>query len=168
MSRQKLVEMIWYHKERTQEELVPPLGFDISSLKKIVQDDLYPCYFAAFQAGDSQLFFRQSEEEWRDFFDTLGFDQAQDEPGTVMLLKAGQIVGFTLVVPYGETNCHISCMCVHPNFQRQGLGSFMLNHAKVKAISQGYKSITLWTEPKMGAFRLYHQHGFKITEEKEL
>ena len=168
MPKVKLVEMMCHLAEQPQQEIILPAGFEIKSLADINQDDLYPCYCAAFQAGDSQLFIDQSQVERREFFDTLGFDQARNEPGSSMILKDNQIVGFTYVIPYGKANCHISCMCVHPNFQRQGLGSLMLNHVKARGTSQGYQTITLWTERTMGAFQLYDQHSFKITEEKEL
>jgi len=85
-----------------------------------------------------------------------------------MILNDEKIAGFTFLVPYGEINRHISCMCVHPSFQRQGLGAYMLNHAQRETATCGYQSITLWTEAAMGAYQLYIQHGFKITEEKEL
>jgi len=168
MTKTKIVEMFCYLINQPQKEIVCPTGFTARSLKNAREEDLYPCYLAAFQAGDSQLFMQQSEVEQHEFYETLAFDQAQNEPGSSMMLKECQIVGFTYVVPYGETNQHISCMCVHPTCQRQGIGSYMLNHLKAKAALQGYQSITLWTEVNMGAFELYCKHGFKITEEKEL
>jgi ribosomal protein S18 acetylase RimI-like enzyme len=153
--------MIYDLTEQAQIEGNLPEGFESKSLEDAKEDELYSCYYAAFLADDSQLFLEQSETERREFFDTLGFAQACNEPGSSMVLKDDQTVGFTYVVPYGETNCHISCMCVHPNCQRQGLGSFMLYFAKREAASQGYKTITIWTEPDMGAFQLYCKNGFK-------
>ena len=172
MKKTKLVEMICdlaiEPADPCREEAALPEGFTTRSLKNIREDDLYPCYLAAFQAGDSQLFMKQSGIEQHEFYQTLAFNQARNEPGSSMILQAGQIVGFTYVLPYGESNCHISCMCVHPDFQRQGLGSFMLNYAKKEAALGGHRTITLWTERHMGAFELYRKHSFKITEEKEL
>jgi GNAT superfamily N-acetyltransferase len=77
-------------------------------------------------------------------------------------------VDFTFMVPYGETNQHNSCMCVHPMWQQKGLGTYILNHAQRSAAVEGYQPMTLWTKVEMGAYQLYFQHGFKITEEKEL
>jgi ribosomal protein S18 acetylase RimI-like enzyme len=172
MNKTKIVEMVCNlatePADQYRKEIALPEGFTTRSLKKVSEDDLYPCYLAAFQAGDSQLFLKQSEIEQREFYETLAFDQARTEPGTSMILQGDRIVGFTYVVPYGESNRHISCMCVHPDCQRQGLGSFMLNYAKKEAALGGYQTITLWTEMDMGAFELYRKHGFEITEEKEL
>jgi ribosomal protein S18 acetylase RimI-like enzyme len=65
--------------------------------------------------------------------------------------------------PYGEGNCHISCMCVHPDFQRKGLGKLLLRLIMNEAAQGGHKTITLGTNTNMAAFRLYQQHGFKVT-----
>jgi ribosomal protein S18 acetylase RimI-like enzyme len=164
----KLVEMICGLSDQTQNDIELPAGFNVNALIHVQEDELYPCYLAAFRAGDSKLFFKQGQTKQREFFETLAFDQARNEPGSLVIMKEDQIIGFTYLVPYGETNRHISCMCVHPDFQRQGLGSFMLEYAKNEAYSQGYRSITLWTEAAMGAFELYRKHGFMITEEKAL
>jgi len=164
----KIVEMTCTLAEHTRREIVCPAGFTAKSLENSREDDLYPCYLAAFQGGDSKLFMQQREGEQREFYETLAFEQARNDSCSSMILKDEQIVGFTYVLPYGEKNQHISCMCVHPSFQRQGLGAYMLNHAQSAAALQGLQSMTLWTEVEMGAYQLYIKHGFKITEEKEL
>ena len=168
MAKIKLVEMRCDITAQSQKEVTPPEGFTAKALDDTRADDLYPCYLAAFKAGDSKLFAEQSEAARHEFYQTLAFEQARNEPGSSMVLKGDQIVGFTIVVPDGERNQHISCMCVHPQFQHQGLGAFMLRHAKVQAGAQGQESMTLWTEIELGAFELYRKHGFKITEGKEL
>ena len=168
MSKVKLVEMRCDLTARSQKEVTLPDGYTAKTLDDISEDDLYPCYLAAFEAGDSELFPQQSVGERREFYETLAFEQARKEPGSSLILKGGHIAGFTFLVPYGETNRHISCMCVHPRFQRRGLGAYMLHHAQCEAVAQGHQSITLWTEVAMGAYQLYTRYGFKITEEKEL
>jgi ribosomal protein S18 acetylase RimI-like enzyme len=162
MAENKYVEMICHLKETRLKDIPLPEAYEIRSLKDIHPDDIYPCYLAAFQAGDHPFFQQQYDAEKRDFFDSLGFDQAKNMPESSLILKYNQIAGFTLIVPYGETNCHISCMCVHPDDQQQGLGAFMLKQAINTATLQGYKTITLWTETAMGAFQLYLKHGFEI------
>jgi GNAT superfamily N-acetyltransferase len=162
MVKNKYVEMVCHLAKIRSKDISLPEGFKIESLKDVLSDDLYPCYLGAFQAGDSPFFHQQDDAEKRDFFDSLGFDQAKNMPESSLILKHNQIVGFTFIVPYGETNCHISCMCVHPDDQRQGLGAFMLKQAINTATSQGHKTITLWTETAMGAFQLYLKHGFEV------
>jgi len=149
----KIVEMTCTLAEHTRREIVCPAGFTAKSLENSREDDLYPCYLAAFQGGDSKLFMQQREGEQREFYETLAFEQARNDSCSSMILKDEQIVGFTYVLPYGEKNQHISCMW---------------NHAQSAAALQGLQSMTLWTEVEMGAYQLYIKHGFKITEEKEL
>ena len=168
MPKIKLVEMVYHLTEEPQPQMQFPDDYEIRALSNIHQDRLYPCYSAAFQTGDSQLFMEQNPAERREFFNTLGFDQARCEPGSSMILKDTQIVGFTFVLPYGETNCHISCMVVHPDCQRQGLGAFMVAYAKEKAAAQGYRSITLGTDTSMAAFQLYRRCGFEIQGQSHL
>jgi ribosomal protein S18 acetylase RimI-like enzyme len=166
MSKIKLVEMCCDLTVQSNREVTLPIGYTVETLENIREQDLYPCYLAAFQAGDSQFFMGQSPGERREFYGTLAFEQARKELGSSMILKDEGIAGFTFLVPYGQSNRHISCMCVHPSFQRQGLGAFMLEYAKKMAGQQDHQSITLWTEADMGAFKLYRQHGFMTTEEK--
>jgi ribosomal protein S18 acetylase RimI-like enzyme len=53
-------------------------------------------------------------------------------------------------------------MVVHPDYQRQGLGAFMVQYVKVKTAEQGCRSITLGTDTSMSAFQLYRKYGFEI------
>jgi ribosomal protein S18 acetylase RimI-like enzyme len=143
-----------------------PPGYEVRPLTEAHEADLYQCYYAAFQNGDAQFFFHQPEDKRRYYFDSLCLEDARVEPGSLIICKNEAVVGFTFVLPYGETNRHISCMCVHPDHQRQGLGEFMLHHALQAVGTQGYKSITLGTERSMGAFQLYRKYGFKILEDE--
>jgi ribosomal protein S18 acetylase RimI-like enzyme len=164
MSEIEYVEMICYLEGLNINNVMFPEGFEAQSLIDAKEDDLYRCYYLAFQAGDAQFFFDQNEDERREYFDTLGLDKARNEPGSVLILKDGAIVGFTYVLPYGEGNRHISCMCVLPEYQRQGFGTFMLRFALEKVANAGHKSITLGTDTAMGAFQLYRMNNFKVME----
>jgi ribosomal protein S18 acetylase RimI-like enzyme len=162
--KEKYVEMVCHLSEQTIGAVAPPTGFEVKPLSTAPVDDLYPCYYAAFEAGDARFFFEQSEEERREYFDTLGLERALNEPASVVLVKGQRIAGFTCVLPYGEGNRHISCMCVHPDFQRKGLGKFLLRLV-VNAVAQGgHETITLGTSTGMGAFHLYRKHGFEVME----
>jgi ribosomal protein S18 acetylase RimI-like enzyme len=165
MPESKYVEMICRLAERPQVEIVLPQGFQVASLKDADEDALYRCYYAALEAGDARFFHHQSKAERREYFDTLRLEEARNESGSSVILKDGDIVGFTYVIPYGKGNCHISCMCVHPDHWRQGLGTFMLLHAMKNVAAQGYRSITLGTGTTMGAFQLYRRYGFEAIEE---
>jgi ribosomal protein S18 acetylase RimI-like enzyme len=160
----KYVEMVCRLSEQSVVEAAPLVGLQVRHLSQIDDGDLYPCYYAAFQAGDAQFFFEQGEKERREYFDTLGLETALKESASVALVQGRRLVGFVYVLPYGEGNCHISCMCVHPDWQRRGLGKLLLRLAMDKAAQDGYRTMSLGTSISMGAFQLYRQHGFEIKE----
>ena len=134
-----------------------PSGIDIVPLGEIDIDDLYTEYTRAFAAGDAAFFFTQSEAERRDYFDTLGLEQAVDDPASHARLDGDELVGFTYVLPYGDANRHISCMVVRPELQDQGLGKLMLATAQRRAAFDGAKTMTLGTETAMRAYHLYRK-----------
>lgn len=164
MQEHQYVEMICRLADQPKLENTILKGFEVKSLKSASEVGLYECYYAAFQAGDAQFFFDQSEMERREFFGTLCLEDAKEEHASVLIAKSEIIVGFTYAIPYGDSNLHISCMVVHPDYQYQGLGKFMVRYAIEKAAAQGCRSITLGTDTNMGAFQLYHKHGFIVKE----
>ncbi|CAI9397950.1 MULTISPECIES: GNAT family N-acetyltransferase [Citrobacter] len=80
-----------------------------------------------------------------------------------LLLKAslaeGRIVGSVRGHVVGNT-CHVGRLIVHPNFQRRGIGSDLLN-----ALERQFPDITrfeLFTGHKSaGNLRLYRRHGYQ-------
>lgn len=141
--------------------VVPP-DLIVRPLAEAGVEEIYRCYVAAFSVGDAQFFYSQNETEKRAFFDTLGRERALPEAASHILRQGSRLVGFAYVLPYGEGNCHISCMCVHPDFQGQGLGKLSLQIIQKRAAAQGYKTITLGTETEMRAFQLYRKYGFVV------
>jgi ribosomal protein S18 acetylase RimI-like enzyme len=80
---------------------------------------------------------------------------AREEPASSVLLSGEKVVGFTYVLPHGEGNNHISCMCVHPGCQGIGLGKLMLRNAITRSLERGTRTMTLGTEREMRAYNLY-------------
>ncbi len=155
------VEMICELEEHKDVDEAPE-GIEVVPLGSVPVDDLYVEYVRAFSAGDAEFFFAQSDEESRDYFDTLGLEQAVDDPASHALVDGGELVGFTYVLPYGERNRHISCMVIRPERQDQGLGKLMLSIAQNRAAADGARTMTLGTEAAMRAFHLYRKHGFSV------
>ncbi len=156
------VEMVCHLAQQSLPEIIVPTGLTVKPLREADVAALYQCYTAAFSAGDAQFFFEQSEAERRDFFDTLGREASLGEAASLILLEDERLIGFSYVLPYGMENCHISCMCIVPDWQSKGLGKLLLYLIMNKAIEAGYKTVTLGTETEMRAFQLYHKHGFEI------
>ena len=158
------VEMVCDLAQLPVSEVIVPPGLTVKPLTAADVEAIYRCYVAAFSAGDAQFFFSQNETEKRDFFDTLGREKAIHENASHILTQGLRLVGFAYVLPYGEGNSHISCMCVHPDFQGQGLGRLILQIIQKRVAAQGHKTITLGTETGMRAFQLYQKYGFVIVD----
>ena len=140
---------------------VPP-GIEVVSLGGVDVADLYVEYVRAFSAGDAEFFPAQDESERREFFDTLGLEQAVNDSASHALTSQDGLIGFTYVLPYGEANRHISCMVIRPELQGQGLGKLMLAIAQQRAGADGARTLTLGTETAMRAYHLYRKHGFSV------
>ncbi len=160
---EKYVEMVCHLSRQSIVAARTPQGLQVRHVGQVNEGDLYPCYYESFQAGDAQFFFEQSEEQRREYFDTLGLEAALKEPASLALIQGQRLVGFVYVLPYGEGNLHVSCMCVHPDLQRRGLGELLLHLAMGQAVQEGYRTMSLGTSTSMGAFQLYHKNGFEIT-----
>lgn len=157
------VEMVCDLSQVVVGETAVPPHLTVKPLADANVADIYRCYVAAFSEGDAAFFFSQNESEKRAFFDTLGRERALPENASHILRHGTRLVGFAYVLPHGAENCHISCMCVHPAYQGQGLGKLILQIIQKRASAQGYKTITLGTETEMRAFQLYRKYGFVVT-----
>jgi ribosomal protein S18 acetylase RimI-like enzyme len=69
-------------------------------------------------------------------------------------------VGFSYVLEFEPGIKHISCMCVHPDFQGQGVGKYLMDFITKGAKEKKTHAINLGTEPQMIAYKLYKKHGF--------
>lgn len=138
-----------------------PAGVEISQTREVKKEDLYYCYYDAFSGGEAQFFFDQTEVERWGFFTELAPAEAVNEECSLVLMKDQQVIGFTYVLNYGrEGNGHLNLICIHPDFQGQGLGRILLQLTMKKAAQQ-YKTMTLYTEADTNALELYKKCGFK-------
>lgn len=81
---------------------------------------------------------------------------------TLMLkasLAEGQIIGSVRGHVVGNT-CHVGRLIVHPDFQRRGIGSDLLNELERQC--PDITRFELFTGHKSaGNLRLYHRHGYQ-------
>ncbi|XP_026461943.1 cysteine-rich protein 2-binding protein-like [Ctenocephalides felis] len=81
---------------------------------------------------------------------------------TVVALYKKLVVGFALLVPDANHNeAYISFLWTRPNWQKCGIGSFMLYHLIQTCIG---KDITLHVSATNPALILYQKFGFKVEE----
>jgi GNAT superfamily N-acetyltransferase len=158
------VEMLKELPGQAHEQTVHESGIVLAPLAQASIESLYQCYHDAFSNGDASFFFMQNEEERRVYFDTLGYVSAVKETTSFTLYDGERLIGFSYVLPYGEGNCHLSCMCIAPDYRRKGLGQYLLDQILAAAMQVGYKTITLGTNRSMGAFQLYEKNGFEVME----
>ncbi|MHA2268083.1 MAG: GNAT family N-acetyltransferase, partial [Promethearchaeota archaeon] len=99
-----------------------------------------------------------------EYFHTLFEPDILNQEASIVIIKDDQLIGFSYVLEFEENSRHISCMCIHPDFQGKGLGKLLL-YKMIDVISkQGAKYITLGTEIDMRAFHLYKNNGFNIAK----
>ncbi|MFW9915709.1 MAG: GNAT family N-acetyltransferase [Candidatus Thorarchaeota archaeon] len=155
------VDMVCYLSEQAVVEISMPAGFRVKPVMELSEDALYQCYYAAFNAGEAQFFFHQSEEERRAYFNTLGIRGSLNDEASLALMKEQQIVGFTFALPYGKGNLHLSCNCIHPEFGQQGYGKLLLRLTMKKAAQLGMRTMTLFTDTEIRAYELYRKNGWR-------
>lgn len=148
---------------------LPRSEVQVDSITQFEAEQLFECYTQAFSGGDAAFYHRQNPAERRRYFDEeLGFPDVLSHPASFAFLEDGNLIGFALVMDYLESNFHISCMCLRPEYQGCGLGKAMLNRIKNVAVQNGCRSLSLGTEPAMRAYHLYRKHGFQITAEHQV
>ena len=145
-------------------DIVIPEEISIGELEQASERDLRALFFEAFRCGDTAFFRDLTDAEIDDYFDSLGYQDALEQKGSIILRgEAGRLLGFSMVLAFEETTRHISCMCIHPEFQGKGLGKLMLQVMMQKIIADGIEKLTLGTEQAMRAYQLYASYGFRVT-----
>lgn len=75
-----------------------------------------------------------------------------------------QIVGTISLLKKDEDSLHIRNMAVHPDYQKRGIGLFILNKIAEIAKSKNIKTISLDTsKPLKSAIKFYKNFGFEFT-----
>lgn len=144
-------------------EIKPPDGFELRPLLEFANDTIFDCYHIAFTKGDARWIHDMTEEQRKQEFEK-DFDRSNQINGdaSFAVLSDGDIVGFILVVSRSDEEEHLESLGVHPNFQGNGLGKFLLGKSIDVLTSQDVQNFTLGVDPvNTPAVRLYEQFGFK-------
>ncbi len=79
-----------------------------------------------------------------------------------------KIVGVIVLSPLSEDLVEIKNIAVEPEFQGQGIGSYLIENMISVAIEQGYKEICIGTaNSSIGQLYLYQKLGFEFYEIKK-
>ena len=140
-----------------------PTGYQLVKTSEFDNDNLYSCYYSAFESEALALFMQQNEVERRAYFDDLA-SMDLNPTTSLAIMRESQLVGFTFVIPYGDDNLHLTCICVHPDFGGRGLGRYLLQEIMREAKKQGSRTMTLYTDHGSRAVDMYIKSGWEITE----
>lgn len=145
-----------------QTEIDPPEGFQIQPINKIHRNELFELFVLSSFADDFELVTNMSDNEQSLFFDELSVESIFEEESSIAILKDKNLVGYSYLMKYGDdNNIHLNYMCIHPNYQKKGLGAFLLKFALETSSKTGYNTMTLYTDIERSALKLYIKHGFK-------
>lgn len=74
-------------------------------------------------------------------------------------------VGYAIVMPGHEKTAYLTELAVHPDEQRKGYGSALVETVSGKQQSEGYERLVLTVRVVDGGARaFYRQHGFEVCE----
>jgi ribosomal protein S18 acetylase RimI-like enzyme len=105
------------------------------------------------------------EPLWRHSAQSLALAWRQAISFDVALLD-GRLTGFQYSA-LGEVGAHLCRMTVHPEAQRQGVGSALLNHALNDYDRRGLRQVSLNTQAdNRPSQRLYEKFGFSATDQR--
>jgi ribosomal protein S18 acetylase RimI-like enzyme len=71
------------------------------------------------------------------------------------------ILAFVIIQPYGTFRGYIQTLCVHPDFQRKGLGKILLGYCETEIGRYSPNIFICVTEFNTGAHELYRKSGFE-------
>lgn len=64
-------------------------------------------------------------------------------------------------------DCEISSLYVEPKYQKEGIGTKLLEHIKIYYKNIGYKNLIIWTIKGLQNNTFYKRQGGEIQEERE-
>lgn len=138
--------------------------YKFSHVSKDIEEELYKCYYQALLSSDLDFFKDQSENERKTFFQELLDPEQMNYSASPIIRQQNKLIAFALIWDYNEElekNAHINLMCVHPDYQHQGVGTLLLNRIIRQAQQQNYTTTTLYTENNRIPYKFYRKNGFK-------
>ncbi len=96
------------------------------------------------------------------------FAQTQTAREKIWIVEqSNNVRGCLAVVKDNETTAQLRWFLVHPDLQRRGIGTKLIQEAIQFTKENGYSSLFLWTVSILeAANKLYTSMGFRLTDEK--
>lgn len=106
----------------------------------------------------------------KNFYSTQDhWEKALDDSSYIAYIKKeGNVIAFGRILEDGQM-CMFYDICVHPNYQKQSLGSRIMKHLINKVKDKNYVSIGLFVWPgNPTAAEFYNKFGFELSSAMEL
>lgn len=81
--------------------------------------------------------------------------------------KDGHIAGFTCLAYPEKQVVEIEALYVHPDFQKQGVGTALMNEVCSLKKTEGYTKLVLWTIKDGPSLGFYQKQGMKESDSVE-
>lgn len=133
--------------------------FEVVPAAAITADELLGNYAACVAHDEIELVARQSEDERREYFDSLA-EETLGHPGSLALIEDDRLLGFTLVAEVSDVAAHLAWIGILPDHRGRGLGGQLLCSAMETCREGQIDIISLYTDTSAGAQTLYHRLGF--------
>ena len=147
--------------EFAEHDVVLPAGYRYMRLADADEESLYGCYSRAYNESGVRSFHDMTYEERRADFEHYFGGETRDEEASLVVVRDGEIVGFSLVLSrLGEA--HLADIGVVPAHRDMGLGRRMVEYSLMKA-ARDYDTVTLAVDvDNASAFNMYKGLGFEV------
>ncbi|MGY5877082.1 MAG: GNAT family N-acetyltransferase [Candidatus Thorarchaeota archaeon] len=160
----KLEDNLFLDCSLSQCDLVErPLQDDIEFqfMSKMEVENLFQCYKESFSVSEHRQFFDYTTEQIREAYDDF-FDLTKsfNDEASLVLVKDGQVIGFSLVRPRQEEE-HLDMFGIHPNYRRRDLAKALILKSMKTVLDQGTDRMSIGVDAvNEPAVKLYEKVGF--------
>ena len=140
-----------------------PEGIELQLICNIESDNLFQCYKESFLVSEHRQFFDYTVQQIREAFDDL-FDLSKpfNERASLVLLKDGQVIGFSLVRPRIEEE-HLAMFGLDPDHRGRGLAQALILKSMSIVLDQGTERMSIGVDAvNVPAVKLYEKVGFRL------
>jgi ribosomal protein S18 acetylase RimI-like enzyme len=140
--------------------ITSPNNVEVTHVMVVDEADLYRCFQDTFKNYQLPYISSLRDNERREVFDRLYSYPGISSPASLAFLSDDRIAGFSFCYS-GDGGGVLDLMCIHPDFQRQGLGQFMLSQCMYHIAQAGDNKLALICELKnSSALNFFIKFGF--------
>lgn len=131
----------------------------IVPVSTISVDELYANFAASLAHGEIEFMSSMSDENRREYFESLAEETARHN-GSLALLGDAGVIGFTLVTAMPGAGAHLAWIGVLPEHRSTGIGQHLLRKTLARCHAEGLAFMSLYTDTTVDAQSLYRNLGF--------